>query len=222
MNIIRRILRRTGIGVGVLSLVIGLASATSSVATVTTHAAWRPSSRLSLFREFPLWSVLPTNRFAVLGEENLGRRRWGAYVYRAHPDKGAPGTICVEVVSARLQHGTLAVASGGAECGRIKLGSHPMVTTDDLGASSGIVVAVVAPTEAVNLRLKFSSGLLLNKRMRLLSHHQRIRARVHTSKYRAVRVENGGCLEQAVALSAAGDSVAETVARDCSRFEESR
>jgi hypothetical protein len=198
--------------VGLTMLAFAGGPAVASRLGVNGETAARKQTSLS---RFPLWSLLPTRRFATLGEALVAGERWGAYVYGRGTSRKR--WACLEIVTARRlgSGGQIATSAGGEECASIQLGSvRPAIAEADLG-QAGSVLAVLSPRDAVEVELQLSPGPDVVRRAKHLNPSQASKANVPKAGYAVLAAHQPECLERALATDRVGDKVFETALRRC-------
>lgn len=200
-----------------LATVFVIAAALLASSAIKARATDETSGQLSSSAQsFPLWSQLPTNSFAVLGEGVIRSRRWGVYLFRGFGPNGGQRP-CVEIVALRQLPGGLNVGNGGPECGGIAPpATVPIVGQSAFGSVDASVVAVVAGTPVLTLRIDLDPGTPRAFATRLLNARQARKAHVRQVRYVAVTVGTAGCIEEIQGLGDSGESVFRTPNRSCS------
>jgi hypothetical protein len=165
--------------------------------------------------QIPLWKVLPTKHFAVLGEGVVRGRRWAIYAFaRGGPEsKERP---CIEDVNLRYEHGVASINSGEPSCGALAPPNPVPVTTEYVFTNvSGMVVGMTAASSVRQVELRLSDGRQLKLATKLLSAKQATKAKVGQFRFIAVGLEKRGCLESTRGLSSSGEALFETAPAHC-------
>jgi len=165
--------------------------------------------------DIPLSKVLPTQYFAVLGEGVVHGRRWGVYTF-ANGRPGAKQRPCIENVTLRYVHGTVATTNGAPSCGKLAPPNAVPVTTEYVFTNvAGLVIGMTLDPTVAAVRLGLSKGPVVKMATRRLSKHQAEKARVMPFRYMAMGFGRRACLESIQGLSASGDTLFETAPLSC-------
>jgi hypothetical protein len=197
-------------GVAVLLVAtLGVGSPASSL------ASQRPSPRTTTFKSFPLWRLLPTPAFAVLGEGVIHGRRWGIYVFRGAGRHGSERP-CVQLITARRVPGGAAVSTAGAECGALAPPGSPTVTQANFNSVGGSIIGLVAGSNVASVTLTLSPAPSKTVRTRALNQRQAKKAHVKQFHYFALALSRTVCIERMTGSDSLGAVVFDSPARTCS------
>lgn len=203
-------------GVFVAALWSTLMLGSGAVAPASAATKHSGSALPGWVMDIPLSKVLPTQHFAVLGEGVVHGRRWGVYAFANGGQSGAKQRPCIENVTLRYMHGTVAITNGEPSCGKLAPPSAVPVTTEYVFTNvSGIVVGMTLNPTVAAIKLELSKGPRVKVGTRLLNKKQAEKARVTPFRYVAMGLERKACLESIQGLSASGDTLFQTSPLDC-------
>lgn len=198
-------------------IAVGLSAASDATADGKTMA--RAGSEPGWVRHFPLWKVVPSKRFATLGEGVEQRTRWGVFVYRP-PGEGGGQRPCVEAVNLSF-HGTL---THGADCGPLSPpAGWPTYALTGMSFQYGehgrrVGSTVLGMTLARNVRrvtMVFAPGPPVGSVTRELSTAQAAKARVHVFRYVVLSLPREACLRSVSGFDQLGNEVISAPSTNC-------
>ena len=167
---------------------------------------------------YPLWRVLPTRSYAILGEGTVRQTRWGIYAFR-QPGKGRNAPVCIEEVGLTF----FGMFNTDIECGvpsppaewppftltsaSIKRPESPVVGETVMGMMLGLDVQRVT--------LHVNPGRSVKRSTRLLSDEQAAKAHVAPFRYLALGLARDLCLDGVDGFDAKGLRVLSTPRANC-------
>ena len=169
----------------------------------------------------PLWSVLPTKQFAILGEGVVKNRRWGIYVFK-NDRRGASRRPCIENVTLRYEHHSISPAHGEPSCGVLAPPSEVPVTTEYVFSNvGGIVVGMTLGLAVAHVSMQLSMGPALERFDQVDQLKTGKKGQGRRFRYIAVGIGRKACLEASEGMARNGDTLFQAPPQECvlSSFE---
>lgn len=164
---------------------------------------------------FPMWSVLPAKRFAILGEGVIKRRRWAIFAF-ANGRPGASQHPCIEDVTLRYVGGLISINHGEPSCGALAPPNPiPVATEYAFTNVGGVVVGMTLDPSIARVKMDFSTGPDLDVSTKLLSSHQAKKSRLRAFRYVALGLSRKACLEAFQGVSGSGNTIFQTSPQEC-------
>lgn len=163
----------------------------------------------------PLWKVLPTKQFAILGEGVVKSRRWAIFVF-ANDRQGANQHPCIENVTLRYEQRSIAITDGAPSCGPLAPPRPVPVTTEYVFTNvGGMVVGMTLDPSVARVRMSLSTGPDLNVPTKLLNPRQAKKAKVRPFRYVAMGIGRRACLEAFEGIAQNGNALFQTSPQEC-------
>jgi hypothetical protein len=163
----------------------------------------------------PLWKVLPTKQFAILGEGVVKSRRWAIFAF-ANDRSKANTHPCIENVTLRYEHRSVSISNGAPSCGALAPPNPVPVTTEYAFTNvGGVVVGMTLDPSVARVRMDFSAGPDLDVPTKLLNSRQAKKARLKPFQYVAMGVGRKACLEAFEGIAESGDTLFQTALQEC-------
>lgn len=173
------------------------------------------SSMPSWVMDIPLWKVLPTKQFAILGEGVLRGKRWGVFAYAGNGPR-SDRYPCIRSVTLGYERGLILINDGGPSCGGLAPPRSVPVTTEHVFTNSvGVVVGMTLNEAVASVKLNFSAGADLDVLTKRLNSHQASKAKVRPFRYVAIGVGRKACLEAFSGMAKSGDLLFQTPTQEC-------
>lgn len=165
--------------------------------------------------DIPLWKVLPTKHFAILGEGVVKRRRWAIFAFM-NDHAGSARYPCIENVTLRYEHRSISITTSEPSCGALAPPSPTPVTTEYVFTKvAGMVVGMTLAPSVARLKMHFSSGSDLDVPTKLLNAGQAKKARIRSFRYLAMGVQRKACLESFEGVSKNDVALFQTSPQEC-------
>lgn len=155
---------------------------------------------------FPLWGLLPTSNFAVLGRGSLHGKQWGVFVFR---DPGAPAgrRICVQEVEAKPYGGVFSVSTSNPLCGAVNSANQRPLISEGSEGSGGTVLAVLDDLDVDKLKLDTIPTKTSALKMSISTKAQANKAQVPRFSYSVSILAESNCLASLSGFDAEGNRV---------------
>lgn len=163
----------------------------------------------------PLWKALPTKHFAILGEGVVNNRRWAIFAFASNRSR-ADQLPCIEHVTLRYEHRSVAISHGAPSCGVLAPPRPTPVTTEYAFTNvGGLVVGMTLDPSVARVKMDVSAGPSLGVSTKLLKSHQAKKAKVRPFRYVALGVDRKACLEALEGIAEDGESLFQTSPQEC-------
>lgn len=174
---------------------------------------------------FPLWKLVPSKSFAVLGGGVLKSRQWAAYVYPGAGQKGGSHP-CLMVADAYRSpaKGAGTLVDSAFDCGvPAPPSSRPVEASLGLSIKkstkgnliSTTTIAMLLDSSVHEVKLDLDPGQPRTLMTRRLSRSQARKAHVRPLSYVVLSLAKKVCVASVIGYDEAGSSVVETPHRDC-------
>ena len=191
---------------------------TESRATPNGPVGHRTANAAPAVRSYPLWSVLPTRSFAILGEGSIRQTRWGVYVFR-QAGKGSDAPACIEEVDLTF----FGLFSTDIECGVPAPPNDwpPFTLTSastkrpDSPVVGETVMSMMLGLNVLRVTLNVNPGISVKRSTRLLSAKQAAKAHVEPFRYLALGLARDVCLDGVEGFDADDHRVLSTPLAGC-------
>lgn len=165
--------------------------------------------------EIPLWKVLPTKHFAVLGEGVVHGRRWAVFAF-ANERPGARRRPCIGTVTLRYDHGQVSITNGAPSCGLLAPEKPvPVMTEYTFTKVEGMVIGLTLAPSVVRVKMTLSRGPDLSLNTKLLSAQQAEKAKVRQFRYVVRGFTRKACLKSLRGVSETGSTLFQTTPQGC-------